>query len=235
VEEKGRENIALFRYGLIAPILNSQVSSQKEYLAEVTSKVHQVPRYGPREFTPKTLSCWLLAYRREGFDGLKPKARSDRGKPRKMTMEQEAHLLSLRKEERNIPASVFYDQLVDSGQILPREVSYATVYRLLKKHGLIGKDAVKTPERKRFAYDTINTLWQGDMSVGPYLLVDGKKRETFLFAFIDDCSRVVPFAQFFFSEKFDSLKTVFKEALIRRGIPKIVYCDYVPRNIIAVM
>lgn len=226
MEEKDRESIALFRYGLIAPILNGQVSSQKEYLAEVTGKVHQVPYYGPKEFTPKTLVCWLLAYRREGFDGLKPKARSDRGQPRKLSVEQEEHLLYLRREKRWLPVSVFYDQLVDSGEILPKEVSYATVYRLLKKHGLIGKEASKSPGRKRFAYDTVNTLWQGDLSVGPYLLDEnGKKRETFLLAFIDDCSRLVPFAQFCFSERFDSLKTVFKEAIIRRGIPKMIYVD----------
>jgi putative transposase len=223
--EKDRENIALFRYGLIAPILNGQVSSQKDYLAEICSKVHQVPYYGPKEFAPKTLYCWILDYRRAGFDGLKPKRRSDRGKFRKLSLEFEEHLLALRGQQRGLPVSVFYDQLVDKGEVLPKEVSYATIYRLLKKHGLVGKEALKAPERKRFAYDTVNTLWQGDMSVGPYLIVDGKKLRTYLFAFIDDCSRVVPFAQFFFSEKFDSLKVVFKECLIRRGIPKIVYVD----------
>lgn len=223
--EKDRENIALFRYGLIAPILNGQVGFQKDYLAKVCSKVHQVPYYGPKEFAPKTLYCWVLDYRREGFDGLKPKRRSDRGMSRKLSGDFEEHLLALRKEQRGLPVSVFYEQLVDKGEILPKKVSYATVYRLLKKQGLVGKELLITPERKRFAYDTVNTLWQGDMSVGPYLICDGKKLRTNLFAFIDDCSRVVPFAQFFFSEKFDSLKTVFKEALIRRGIPKIVYVD----------
>lgn len=225
MEEKDREQVALFRFGLLAPVLLGQVASQKEYLAEVAAKKHQVPYYGEKEFTPKTLSCWLLAYRREGFEGLKPKQRSDRGQPRKLTPEQEEDILALRQLERDMPASVFYDRLVDKGEILPMEVSYATVYRLLKKHGLIGKDRQKSPERKRFAYDTVNTLWQGDMSYGPYLSVEGKKVQTHLFAFIDDCSRVVPFAQYFFSEKTESLSTVFKEALLRRGIPKIVYVD----------
>lgn len=210
MQEKDREKVALFRYGLIAPILNGQVANQKEYLAEVAGKVHQVPYYGPKEFTPKTLAGWLLAYRRAGFEGLKPKQRSDRGQSRKLTREQEEHLLALRSEMRDMPVSFFYDRLVDKGEFLPKDLSYATVYRILKKHGMIGKDSVKSPERKRFAYDTVNTLWQGDMSVGPYLVLDGKKVRTFLFAFIDDCSRLVPFAQFFFSEKFDSLRTVFK-------------------------
>ena len=225
MEEKDREKVALFRYGLIAPILNGQVANQKEYLAEVAGKIHQVPHYGPKEFTPKTISCWLLDYRKGGFEALKPKRRSDRGRSRKLGAEQEEHLLSLRKKLRYLSASVFYDQLVDKGEILPGEVSYATVYRLLKKHGLVGKETAKMPERKRFAYDTVNVLWQGDLSVGPYLIINGKKVKTFLFAFIDDCSRVVPFAQFSFSEKFDALRVVFKEALIRRGIPRMVYVD----------
>lgn len=225
MQEKDREKVALFRYGLIAPILNGQVANQKEFLAEITGKVHQVPYYGAKEFTPKTLACWLLAYRRAGFDGLKPKPRSDRGQSRKLSQEQEEHLLALRQGLRDMPVSVFYDRLVDKGEFLPKDISYATVYRILRKHGMIGKESVKSPERKRFAYDTVNTLWQGDMSVGPYLVLNGRKTKTFLFAFIDDCSRLVPFAQFFLSEKFESLRTVFKEALIRRGIPKIVYVD----------
>lgn len=225
MEEKDREHVALFRFGLLAPVLLNQVASQKDYLAEAAAKKHHVPHYGEKEFSPKTLSCWLLAYRREGFEGLKPKRRSDRGQPRKFSCEQEEHILALRNLERNLPVSVFYDRLVDKGEILPKEVSYATVYRLLKKYGLIGKERAKSPDRKRFAYDTVNTLWQGDMSYGPYLVVNGKKLQTYLFAFIDDCSRVVPFAQFFFSEKTESLSTVFKEALLRRGIPKIVYVD----------
>lgn len=225
MEEKDREKVALFRYGLLAPVLLGQVPSQKEYLAKAAAKKHQVPHYGEKEFTPKTLAAWLVDYRREGFEGLKPKRRSDRGKPRKFCREQEEHIIALRNLERNMPVSVFYDRLVEKGELLPKDASYATVYRLLKKHGLIGKDSIKSPERKRFAYDTVNTLWQGDMSYGPYLSIDGKKMQTYLFAFIDDCSRVVPFAQFFFSEKTESLSTVFKEALLRRGIPKIVYVD----------
>lgn len=67
-----------------------------------------------------------MAYRREGFEGLKPKRRSDRGQPRKLTSEQEEDILALRQLERDMPASVFYDRLVDKGEILPMEVSYAT-------------------------------------------------------------------------------------------------------------
>lgn len=71
----------------------------------------------------------------------------------------------------------------------------------------------------------MNGLWQADLSYGPYLRLGRKKAATYLLAFIDDASRLVPFAGFCRDQSFDSLKTVFKEALCRRGIPEKVYTD----------
>ncbi|SES71556.1 DDE-type integrase/transposase/recombinase [Anaerobranca gottschalkii] len=223
--ENDREQIALFRYGLIAPILNGQVEKQKDYLAKISAITHQVPYYGIKEFTPKTIEMWLRAYRREGFNGLKPKPRNDKGSSRSISPELKEKILSARKENLGLSVKLFYDQLVLKGTITPNIISYSTMYRFLKAEGLLGKEALKEPQRKRFSYDKVNVLWQGDMAVGPYLRVDGKKIKTFLFAFIDDCSRIIPFAAFVTSEKFSSVRKVFSEALLRRGIPKILYLD----------
>ena len=220
-----REQIALFRYGLIAPLLNHQVVSKQDYLAETCAKVHNVPYYGRKEFAPKTLLCWLRSYYSGGFNALKPKGRSDQGQCRVMSPELKDHVLGLRQKHRLLSAVLFYENLVSTGVLLPNEVSYHTIYRLLKSQNLLERDVKPTEERKRFAYDKVNILWQGDMSVGCYLVIGGKKYRTNLFAFLDDCSRLIPFAQFFFTEKFDSMKTVLKEALIRRGIPKMIYVD----------
>jgi putative transposase len=68
-------------------------------------------------------------------------------------------------------------------------------------------------------------LWQADLSHGPFIKIKGKAKKTFLIAYIDDCSRLVPYAQFFTSEGFDGLRVVTKEALIRRGRPTMIYAD----------
>jgi len=68
-------------------------------------------------------------------------------------------------------------------------------------------------------------MWQGDMMAGPYIYFQGKKKPTYLFAFIDDCSRLITFARFDMSQNFDAMKKVYIEAVIRRGIPQIVYLD----------
>ena len=63
------------------------------------------------------------------------------------------------------------------------------------------------------------------MSAGPYLQVGTKKKPTYLLAFLDDCSRLVPGARFSFTEKTEDLMAVFEEALLRRGLPSMVYAD----------
>lgn len=97
MDEKMRESIALFRYGLIAPLLNSQVDRQT-YLAEVSAKKHAVPYYGEKMFAAKTIANWFLIYQRQGFEGLKPRGRSDRGKSRTLSAEQQDHLMALSKK-----------------------------------------------------------------------------------------------------------------------------------------
>lgn len=220
-----REQIALFRYALIAPLFNNQVSSQKEYLAEICGKVHDVPYYGRKDFAPKTILGWLRAYRKFGFPALKPKERTDKGTSRKLSPVLITDILLTRRQYRDFSVMLFYEKLIQEGIILPENVSYHTIYRLLKRENLLEVDDRSVNERKRFAYDQVNILWQGDMSVGPYLVINRKKFKTILVAFLDDCSRLVPFAQFFYFERFDSIKTVLKEALIRRGIPKMIYVD----------
>lgn len=222
--EKEREQVALFRYGIIAPLLNGQVDS-KQYFEELEGKVHSIPYYGERKIAVKTVKEWLLNYRRNGFDALKPKKRADRGNSRRLSPDDQDHILDIRKKFLHMPVSVFYEQLIRQGEINQNQISYSTINRLLKKHNLSGKILSAIPERKRFAHEKVNILWQADLSHGPYIKIKGKVKKTFLLAYIDDCSRLVPFAQFFTSEGFDGLRIVTKEALIRRGKPAIIYAD----------
>ncbi|MEN0648342.1 IS481 family transposase [Caldifermentibacillus hisashii] len=222
--EKEREQVALFRYGIIAPLLNGQVDS-KQYFEELEGKVHSIPYYGERKIAVKTVKEWLLNYRRNGFDALKPKKRADRGNSRRLSPDDQDHILEIRKKFLHMPVSVFYEQLIRQGEINRNQISYSTINRLLKKHNLSGKILSAIPERKRFAHEKVNILWQADLSHGPYIKIKGKAKKTFLIAYIDDCSRLVPFAQFFTSEGFDGLRIVTKEALIRRGKPAIIYAD----------
>ncbi len=225
MKEKDRQDIALFRYGLIAPILNGQVENQRRYFEEICSQVHKVPYWGAKEYTPKTLEEWLRFYRKYGFEGLKPKTRSDKGDIRSMSPALKKKILEERENKRDMPVTLFYEKLVEAGIIKESEFSYATIQRFLKKHDMAGREKRKEPDRKRFEHDTVNVLWQSDVTSGPYLKAGSKKKPTYLIAFLDDCSRIVPAARFSFAENTENLLKVFEQALIKRGTPKIVYAD----------
>lgn len=224
MDEKTRESIALFRYGLISPLLNDVVNA-KDYLTKQAARTHKVPGYGEKQVAAKTIQDWLSTYRKSGFEGLKPRKRHDHGQSRRLLPDQQDHIIALRRQTPDMPVTVFYEQLIKNGEIRASEVSYSTVRRLVNKHGLTDQSQASSPERKRFSHDKINVLWQADLSHGPYVPINGKKKKTFLIAFIDDCSRLVPYAQFFTSEKFDGLRVVTKEAFLRRGLPKMIYGD----------
>jgi len=84
---------------------------------------------------------------------------------------------------------------------------------------------------RRFEREHVNALWQGDAMVGPWLpdpTVPGKKRRAHLFCFIDDHSRLVPYAEFFFDEALPRMERVLKIALLRRGVPRALYVDNGP-------
>ncbi|RLQ10344.1 helix-turn-helix domain-containing protein, partial [Geobacillus stearothermophilus] len=97
MDESMRHDIALFRYGLIAPLVNGQVEP-KAYLNEVGGRVHSIPHQGDKPIAAKTILDWCARYKKGGFDALKPKRRSDRGHSRRLSPDDEDHILALRKE-----------------------------------------------------------------------------------------------------------------------------------------
>jgi len=81
---------------------------------------------------------------------------------------------------------------------------------------------------RRFRKEHRNCLWQADLKYGPYLPDPGKAkklRRTYLLAFIDDYSRLVCHAEFYFEQKSEQLEHCLKRAILKRGIPDKLYVD----------
>lgn len=87
LDEATQNAIALKKFSIISPMLNGQVEHQGEYCAQVASSVIDMPHYGPKNYSPKTISSWYSDYLRLGLDALKPKPRTDKGGSRKVTTE----------------------------------------------------------------------------------------------------------------------------------------------------
>lgn len=226
---KDRENIALKRFSLISPVLNGHEKSQKEYFEKVCSVPIEMPYYGSKIYSPKTLMCWLSDYRRGGLDALKPGFRSDRGKSRKVNFEVADKIREKRAQMPRITSIMLYEELVKDGAILPEKISQATFYRFLAANPDLaaGKDPDNPDEKelKRFSHQWVNQLWQTDIMYGPYIKEGKTKRQTYLQVFLDDASRLVCTGQFWYAQNFSTLRATFKEAILKRGIPKMLYTD----------
>jgi hypothetical protein len=76
-KEEDREKIALFRFALIAPIVNStfEARSKEEYFRILSKKEHKSPDGSVKRFSPQTYKSWLASYRIAGFKVFTPQGR----------------------------------------------------------------------------------------------------------------------------------------------------------------
>ena len=111
-------------------------------------------------------------------------------------------------------------------KLVPAGISLnpSTVYRFLHSHNLMTTESSPV-DRRKFEAELPNDLWQCDAMHGPALLSGGKKRESYMIAFIDDHSRLIPHGQFYFSEGLSCSMDAFAQALLKRGLPRKLYTD----------
>ena len=111
-------------------------------------------------------------------------------------------------------------------------VSDRTIYRFLMENNLSQKQRYRKlneygRERyHKFQADYSLQLVQGDARDGIWLKCpDGKTRKTYLFGWVDDYSRKILSAKYYFDEKLPRMEDSFKDMILRWGIPEKVYLD----------
>ena len=226
LSDEVRNAIALKRFSLISPILNGQVNNRWEYYVQISSTPIEMPYYGIRKYAPKTIESWYCDYMRGGLDALKPGYRGDKGSYRKIDSELAEKILEVKKAYPKAPNTVIYDKLIENGIVKDGQISLTTLYRFLNSSSC--KNIQETEEKKeikRFAHQYINELWYGDVMYGPYIQEGRKKKPTYLMAYIDDASRLIAHGEFYYTQNFEALRHSFKEAVLKRGIPALLYTD----------
>jgi putative transposase len=226
-----REQIALFRYGLIADLLHLPDGKNGLYkkLAEKAERDYEIPGTLRRRVAAETMRDWLGLYRKGGFDALLPRTRRDDGQARAIPQNIADQLLHWKDEQRDLTVPLLIAKAKSEG-LLPEglELAPATVHRLLSRHGLMKKnpDEPVGNDRRRFAFDKASELWMSDVMHGPSVTVEGKKkRKTYLHALLDDATRLVPYSAFALSENTAAFLPVLEQGIRRRGLCKRLYVD----------
>jgi putative transposase len=166
MEEEIREKIALKRFQIISPVLAEPQRAQNEYFRQQAELEHDLPRYGRKKIRVSTLKSWLRKYRQGGFDALKPKSRSDGGRPRRLN-EQIIKVIEVKlKAYPNLSAQKHFEEPRDQGLLGQPPVHYNTFLRLLKSQGWLASKE-RTDVRKAYEVDNVNDLWIGNFLHGP--------------------------------------------------------------------
>ena len=222
---------ALLRFKIISAYLaQNPPRGQRRAMLEHLSKKDWMLETGEIvRVKPDTIRYWIRLYRNGGFEALKDKPRADKG-CRAIPKEIIETACSLKQQvpERTIDRII---AIMENMQLAPPGLlRRSTLHRALQAKGL-SQRKLKPPEKRdldRFAADYANDLWQSDMLQGPWLPEPhktDKMRRTYLYAFIDDASRLLLYGRFFFKGDLPALELVFKRSLQRYGKPLRVYYD----------
>ena len=226
--------IALFRYGLIAQLIHDppDAGQQEKQLREIASKTYRIPHSKRTRVGITTLRRYLQTYQEGGFEALHPTKRSDHNKPRAFSEVVLQRAIELREEQPGRTTSMVVQLLKrDPDLVLDQPINVHTLTTHLRQNSktrrLLSQKA-RPRHYTRFEREHANSLWQADAMDGPWLPdpnIAGRKRRAYLFCFLDDHSRLVPYAEFFWDEAMPRMERVLKIGILRRGIPKAIYVD----------
>jgi transposase len=212
--------IGLFRFQLISPAIDDQLSTRARgaVVRQVAQGWHSDPFGNRVRYSRDTLDRWIRAWRQGGFAALVPS-------PRQTALRTDADILAvaaaLKRENPARTAAQVQRILVTAKGWAPSQSTLLRLFHRLELPGADGRtggDAVFG----RFEAGDPNELWTGDALHGRR--VGGRK--TYLFAFIDDHSRLVVGHRWGFAEDTVRLAAALRPALGSRGIPRNVYVDH---------
>jgi putative transposase len=229
MEDKA-EKIALFRYGLIAPLVLETLPRGEltRRAQEIASRLYDIPHSSRRSVSVDTLLIWALRYRKDGIAALAPKTRQDRGLIRAVSPETATLIERLKRENPHRTGTALLRELALSNQPNQARLSASTLYRFLQTRGLTERQLLlaKATEHKKFEAQYANQIWQSDLLFGPWVQrPGGGKMQVFLQATLDDASRLIPHAQFYPNQGLDSFLDCLRQAIAARGVPTRLYMD----------
>ncbi len=209
--------IGLFRYQLIREVADPAHSTKaRGRLVRALAEREHTDPFGRRiRVSRQTVDRWIRDWRAGGFDALVPS-------PRQSTARTPAEVLELAVAlRRENPART----AAGIRRILRTQLGWSPDERTLQRHftrlGLSGADRGAPSVFGRFEADRPNELWPGDALHGPQIA----GRKTYLFAFLDDHSRLVVGHRWGYAEDTVRLAAALRPALASRGVPEGIYVD----------
>ena len=223
-----RERKALARFAAVQVVL--QACQRGLALSRALLEAAQQPWDG-RFYAADTIEDWLYRFRHGQFAALYDQPRCDRGQVRALDPAATEALLNLRRQHPELTLPALAQELLRQGVLQPGAFSMSTLQRRLAEAGLdrhslkAGAGLLSGPT-KAFELPLPNLLWMADAMNGPTLkLPESGSQRTFLFAILDDHSRLCVHGQFYPSERTECFLDCLRQAISARGLPDKLYTD----------
>lgn len=220
--------IAHLRFAVIAPAIQGLFAepTKTAYYKKVAGKPLKMPDGREVFLNYNTFEKWEARYKSNGMDGLMPKSRSDMGVSRVLPDTAITEIFRLKQQFPRINATLIYSKLITDGFIKQSEVSISAVQRFIKKNDLKSARNPNIKDRKAFEEEFPCAMYQADTCHSIYITENGVKRKTYLFHIVDDHSRMIVGARFFYNDNAFNFQIVLKEAVARYGLCRKLYTDH---------
>jgi len=226
MENRHGQAVALHRWAVIAEATAERLEPAQRgaMVRAIATRAHTHPDGTVRHYSRATIDRWIRAWRRGGLAALEPQSRSDTGAVRAHPeLADEAAALRLELPSRSA-AQIARILLARHGIAL----SERTVRAQLARRGLSAHALAAEPKAfGRYEAGAANERWITDVLVGPWVphpKVDSSVRAK-LFLIVDDHSRLLVHGRFFAQENARACQEALRAAIIRRGLPEVLYAD----------
>ena len=224
MDRRKPEEIAVHRHKIIAPIL-AAMEEKADAAKIVLLKKDAYQQYG---ISRRTLTRWLTGYQENGFDGLKPIGRPSSAPgiiPEQVI--DEAILLRREVPSRSIPQII--EILEMEGKAPAGLLKRTTLQEKLQGKGYSARQMKMYQSggvaARRFQRKERGDLWHSDIKYGPFLRINGVKKQIYLVSFLDDATRYVVHGEFYASLDQTVVEDCFRKAVLKEGLPRRVYFD----------
>lgn len=226
--DRKKEEIALFRFGVIFPLLDAGLpkGGMRQLIGEIARKNYEIPYSSRVRISEGTVRNWYYRYIRDrSIESLLPKGRKDKGQTRTVDFEAANELIRRKAASPEVPLTTLVKMI---GEEDGMNLKLHSAYRLIANWN---RNNLNPEERnqRRFEMESCNDCWMLDAMSGPKVIVkEGNSTRNITahcFAFMDDRSRLITHAQFYLNEKAESLLDCMWKAFGRRGLPVRIYTD----------
>ncbi len=220
------EAIALHRWAVIAEGANPRLTPAERgvVVRAIAARGHAHPDGAERRYGRSTIDRWIRDYQMGGLSALRPRPRSDTGLVRaRPELFEEAVALRLELPSRSAAQIAEIIWARHRVRVAPR-----TLRDQLRRRGLHREALAAEPKVfGRYEASKANERWITDVLVDPWVphpRTPASIRAR-LFVIVDDHSRLLVHGRFHAVENTRAGQEVLRAAIVRRGLPEVLYAD----------